>query len=107
MKIPDNWQEELMLYEWKKMRVERCKSSLSYGGNWYHFPNGLRLRYGTIEVDIERARSVMDKLVDWKPRMKIKKKKGIAAIKVDWERYKLQSEGELEDFRWRIYSLDV
>ena len=105
MEIPENWQEELMLHDWKMMKIERCKQAMAVGTPWYHFPNGLQLRLATIKVDLERAKAVIHALSDWDPKMKVKK--GIATIKLNWKRYNIMTEGELEDFIWRIYSLDV
>jgi hypothetical protein len=105
LEIPENWQEELMLRDWKMMRIERCKGAFSSVDNWYHFPNGIRLRDATIKVDFEKAPAVVASLSDWKPTTKVKK--GVALIKLDFDRYKTMTTGELEDFKWRIYSLDV
>ena len=94
-----------MLREWKMMRVERCKSAFATVDNWYYFPNGIHLRLATIRVDMEKANAVVAQLADWKPTKKMKK--GEAVIKLDFDRYKTLTIGELEDFKWRIYSLDV
>ncbi len=105
MEIPENWQEELMLHDWKMMRIESCKDAYHPVPPWYNFPNGIRLQYATIKVDFERANAVVAALSDWEPKMKVKN--GVATIKVNWDRYKVMTKGELEDFKWRIYSLDV
>ena len=105
MEIPDNWQEELMLHDWKMMRIERCRGWYEGGAAWYIFPNGIRLRHSTLEVDFEKANAVMAALTDWEPIKKVKK--GVATIKVNWDRYISMTEGELEDFKWCIYSLDI
>jgi len=105
MEIPENWQEELMLHDWKMMRIESCKSALYPGPKGYQFPNGIRLRTSTIIVDFERANAVVTALSDWEPKMKVKNE--IASIEVNWDRFKALSNGELADFKWRIYSLDV
>ena len=105
MEIPDNWQEELMLHDWKKMRIERCKGAIAPASHWYNFPNGVQLRFSTIKVDFERANAVVHALSDWEPEMKVKK--GIATIKLNWDLLKNKTEGEIEDLRWRIYSLNI
>ncbi|MHA1666211.1 MAG: hypothetical protein ACTSW7_02455 [Candidatus Thorarchaeota archaeon] len=105
MEIPENWQEELMLHDWKMMRIERCKEAFEPGTPWYNFPNGIRLRLATIEVDFEKANAVMAVLSDLEPKKKVNK--GIATIKLNWDHFESMPKGELEDFKWRIYSLDV
>ena len=102
MEIPENWQEELMLHDWKMMRIERCRDSTERA---YKFPNGIRFQFTTLEVDVERANAVLAALSDWEPKMKVKN--GIATIKIKWDRYKVLTKGELEDLKWRIYSLDI
>jgi hypothetical protein len=105
MEIPDNWQEELMLHDWKLMKIERCKRAFMTGAPTYDFPNSIQLRLSTIKIDFERANAVVAAMSDWQPMMKVKK--GVATIKLNWNRYKSLTEGELEDFKWRIYSLDI
>ena len=105
MEIPENWQEELMLHDWKMMRIERCKRALG-PQSWYHFPNGIRFRISRIEVDFEKANAVMAALSDLEPKKK-KVNKGIATIQLNWDHLESMTKGELEDFKWRIYSLDV
>ncbi len=105
MEIPENWQEELMLHDWKMMRIERCKDAYGPGTPWYNFPNGIRLQYATIKVDFERANAVVAALSDLEPKKKVKK--GIATIKLNWDRLDAMTKGELEDLLWRIYSLDI
>ena len=105
MDIPKDWQEELMLHDWKMMRVERCNDAFTENSSRYKFPNGIHLRFITLEIDVERAPAVVAALSDWEPKMKVKN--GVASIKVNWDRYKNLTKGELEDFKWRIYSLDI
>jgi len=114
MEIPENWQEELMLRDWKNMRIERCQG-LGGPHAWYRFPNGVRLQYSKIKVDLERAPAVVAALSDWEPEMKVNKKRRkkraerneVVTIKLNWERLQALTIGELEDFKWRIYSLDI
>ena len=104
MEIPDNWQEELMLREWKKMRVERCKLPFRVG-NIYRFPNGIQLEHSLIQVDLEKAPALMVALSDFEPRKD--KNKDPVKIRINMKRYKEMTEGEIEDFRWLLHSLDI
>ncbi|TFG27125.1 hypothetical protein EU528_13375 [Candidatus Thorarchaeota archaeon] len=105
MEIPENWQEELMLHDWKMMRIERCKGPFSSVDPGYIFPNGIQFHFTTIKVDFERANEVVAALSDWEPTMKVKN--GIATIKLNWLRFGAMTQGEREDFMWLIYSLDI
>jgi hypothetical protein len=104
MEIPDNWQEELMLREWKMMRIERCKEAY-VSGPWYHFPNGIRFQYNKIDVDVERAPAVMAALSDCEPKKHMEK--GSVRIELHSDQIRKMTVGESEDFMWRIYSLDI
>ena len=103
MEIPENWQEELLLHDWKMMRIDRCR--ISNSSEAYDFPNGLSYHFTTIKVDFEKANAVVAALSDLEPKKKVKK--GEATIKLNWDRYKVLNKGEREDLLWRIYSLDI
>ena len=104
MEIPENWQEELLLHDWKMMRIERCRDAFLTGAS-YNFPNGIHLEYATIRVNLEKAPAVMTALSDWEPKKSMER--GLAKIRLDSKRHKELTVGELEDFKWRIYSLDI
>jgi len=104
MEIPDNWQEELMLHEWKMMRINRCRRAISRTVDAYYFPNGVYIHDTTINVDFEKANSVVAVLSDWEPKKTVKK--GIATIHLDWDIYKKRSKEEFDDLLWRLYTLD-
>ena len=105
MEIPDDWQEELLLHDWKRMRIERCKLAAAATRNIYDFPNGIHFHHLEIKIDFERAKTVFDAVSDFEPKMKVKK--GIASIRLNWDCFRNLSQGELEDFEWRLYSLDI
>ena len=102
MEIPENWQEELMLHDWKMMKIERCKNQYD---NWYSFPNGIDYRYATFRVHVEKANALVNKLSKWNPKKKVKG--DVATIKTEWKKIYKLSTGEFEDFLWEIYSFDI
>ena len=105
MEIPENWQEELMLHDWKMMRIDRYRSGFTPEARVWRFPNGVYFTGFTIKVDFEKAPAVVAALSDWEPKKKVKK--GIATIELNWDIYAKMSKGEFDDLLWRIYSLDV
>ena len=104
MEIPENWKEEIMLHDWKMMRIERCRDAFRTGMS-YNFPNGIHLEHATIRVNLEKAPAVMTALSDWEPKKSMDR--GSVKIRLNSKRYKDLTVGELEDLKWRIYSLDV
>jgi len=105
MEIPENWQEELKLHDWKKMRIDRCRSCLTPEVDTFRFPNGVYIYGSSIRVDFEKANSVVAVLSDWEPKKKVKK--GIAKIELNWDIYIKKSRGEFYDLLWCLYSLDI
>lgn len=111
MKLPDNWEEEVMLHSWKMMKIERCRHSDSH---IYIFPNKITVRGAIVFVDIERARAVEALLEEFEYEKKVKD--NIVEIKLKHRKYEKEpmkgvvyfflTKGNYEEFLWNLYAID-
>ena len=113
--VPENWEDELKLYHWKKMKICSCERTFEPNRGYYTFPNRVRLdAFKVITVEHEFAGKVEALISDWIYEKVIEKKtqevrfylKGLVRTQLD-KVLKQGFRGILDDLIWNLYSMEL
>jgi hypothetical protein len=103
MDISQTMKDEVVFYNWKMMKLDRCRATWGMGEN-YEFPNGIRVHFYLgkrpvkIQANVEQAREVESLVGGMKYTRK--PKKGRIEFSVPFG-----NRGEYLDLLWDLYMI--
>ncbi len=113
MKLPNNWEQELMIHSYKMMKLTQHQIIFynNFYGNVYTFPNGIKVESARIAdikiyVHIEFSGMVESLLEDWKSDKKDASNDIVEfSIKSKESMKEEKLRKDFEDLLWDLYSL--
>lgn len=114
MNIPDDWEQELMLHEWKMMKISQYQLywNTDFFLNIYEFPNGIRLNltssmYVRIYAHKEFSPLIEKTIEDWEYEKKDAKKEDTVEYRAKTRAISkgIKMRKDMENLLWDLFSL--